>query len=94
MLLGIEFQILTPVNLIDFWVLCSLNNGVCSIGVVRIFVWGRGANLKSRAMTSSEIFERGSFCWNKDAVEWKIRSRGLFWHLTRILLMGEGLNQK
>ena len=30
--------------------------------------------------------------WNKDIVEWKIRSRGLVWHLTKSFLMGEGLN--
>ena len=32
--------------------------------------------------------------WGKDIVEWKIRGRGLFWHLTGILLQGDGLNQK
>ena len=34
MLLGIEFQILAQVNLMDFWVLCSLNNGICNLSLV------------------------------------------------------------
>ena len=34
MLLWIEFQILALVNLIDFWVLCSLNIGVCKFSLV------------------------------------------------------------
>ena len=33
MLLGIEFQILAAVNLMDFWVLCCLNNGVCKFSL-------------------------------------------------------------
>ena len=32
--------------------------------------------------------------WGKDIIEWKIRSRALFWHFTGILLRGEDLNQK
>ena len=28
-------------------------------------------------MTSSEIFEGGTFCGDKDIVEWKTRSRGV-----------------
>ena len=32
--------------------------------------------------------------WDKDIVGWKIRSRGLVWHLTESFLKGEGLNQK
>ena len=32
MLFGIEFQILAPVNLMDFF--CSLNNGVCKFSLV------------------------------------------------------------
>ena len=32
--------------------------------------------------------------WDKDIVEWKIRSRGLVWHLTESFLKGEGLKQK
>ena len=34
MLLGIEFQTLAPVNLMDFWVLYSLNKGVCKFSLV------------------------------------------------------------
>ena len=52
-----------------------------TIGVARIFDWGGGPNHKSHAMTSSEIFKKGTFysryCiveWNffKDIVKWKI----------------------
>ena len=39
-------------------------------------------------------FRKRNFLWDKDIVEWKIRSSGLVWHLPRILLKGEGLNQK
>ena len=39
-------------------------------------------------------FRKRNFLWGKDIVEWKIKSRGLFWHLTGILLKVEGLNQK
>ena len=60
------------------------------IRVARILDW-EGA--KSHEMTSSEIFERGTF-WDKDIVERKIRSRGLVLHLARIVLKGEALNQK
>ena len=64
------------------------------IGVARIFDWGEGgANQKSHAMKSSEIFERGIFV-DKDIVEWNIRSRGLVWHLTESFLKGECLKQK
>ena len=41
------------------------------MGVPRIFDWG-GLNHKSHAMTSSKIFQRGSFLWDKDIVGWKI----------------------
>ena len=34
------------------------------IGIARIFEWG-GSNYKSHAMTSSNIFKRGTFCWTK-----------------------------
>ena len=40
------------------------------IGVARIFDWG-GPNHKTHAMTSSEIFKKGTF-FGKDIVEWKI----------------------
>ena len=33
-----------------------------SIGVARIFDWGWDPNHKSRAMTSLEIFKKGTFC--------------------------------
>ena len=35
-----------------------------SISLARIFDWG-GANHKSHAMQSSEIFDRGTFCGTK-----------------------------
>ena len=38
--------------------------GNTSIGVAGIFDWG-GPNHKSHAMTSSEIFKKGSFCGAK-----------------------------
>ena len=39
-------------------------------------------------------FRKKNFLWDKDIVEWKIRSRGLVWHLTKSFLKKEGLNQK
>ena len=40
------------------------------IGVARIFNGGvGGANHKLHAMTSSEIFEKRSFLWDRDIVE-------------------------
>ena len=44
---------------------------------------------KSHALTSSNIFEMRHFLRDNDIVKWKIRSRGLVWHATRILLKGE-----
>ena len=35
------------------------------VGVARIFDWRGEANHKSHAMTSSEIFKKGNFCWAK-----------------------------
>ena len=43
------------------------------------------------AMTSSNIFEMRHFLRDNDIVKWKIRSRGLVCHATRILLQGESL---
>ena len=62
------------------------------ISVAKIFDWG-APNQKSHAMTSSKIFEKGTFCGTK-IVEWKIRSCGVVWHLTKNFLMGGRLNQK
>ena len=44
--------------------LCVLDStsGAVGIGVARIFDWGGGANHKSHAMTSSEVFKKGTFC--------------------------------
>ena len=38
------------------------NDWALGIGVARIFDWGGAQNHKSRAMTSSNIFERGTYC--------------------------------
>ena len=45
-------------------------------------------------MTLSKFFENRDFLWDKDIVKWRIRSRGLGWPVTWILLKGKGLNQK
>ena len=45
---------------------------------------GGGADRKSHAMTSSEIFDRRQFLWNKDTVKWKIISRGIGKRVTKI----------
>ena len=45
-------------------------------------------------MTSSKIFEKRDFLWDKATVEWRIRIRDLDWHVTWILLKGENLKQK
>ena len=58
---------------------------VIYIGAARIFHW-EGANRKSHAITSSEIFEKRYFPWDKDTKQWTIRSRRLVWHITMILL--------
>ena len=51
-----------------------------SLGVVRIFDWGREANRKSHGMMLSKLFEKKDFIWNKDSIEWRIRSRDLGRH--------------
>ena len=38
------------------------------IGVTRSLDWGGGVNHKSHAMTSSEIFKRGFFLWDRDTI--------------------------
>ena len=63
------------------------------IGVARIFDWGGGANQKSHAMKSSEIFERGIFvgqryCRMEDRKPWP----GLA--LNREFSKGKGLKPK
>ena len=50
------------------------------------FCLGDGANHKSHTMTSSEIFCKRNFLWDKDIVKWKIKNRGLGFRVTRILL--------
>ena len=58
------------------------------IGVARIFDWG-GEQTKNHLQWSHQ-----KFLWDKDIVEWKIRSPGLVWHLTKSFLKGDGWNQK
>ena len=63
-----------------------------SIGVARIFDWGRA----KPKMTCNDIirsFPKRNFFWDKDIVECMIRSRGLVWHLTKSFQKGERLNQ-
>ena len=60
------------------------------IGVARIFDWG-GPNHKSHAMMSSEIFIKETFCGAK--ISQNGRSEAVVcWHLTIILVKGEGEN--
>ena len=63
------------------------------IGVARIFDWGRP---KPKITCNKVIrnFWKRNFLLDKDIVEWKIRSRGLVWHLTENFLKREGLKQK
>ena len=63
-------------------------NGRCQHWRVRIFGWG---GTKSHAMTPSNNFEMRNFLRDKVIVKWKIRSRGLIWHATRIFVEGGGL---
>ena len=39
-------------------------------------------------------FQKRNFLWDEDIAEWKIRSRGLVWHLTKSFAKGEGLKKK
>ena len=62
------------------------------IGVARIFEY-KSPSHESRAMMSLQFFDEG-LSWDKDSVEWIIRSRDMRWRLTRILLQEEDVNQK
>ena len=67
------------------------------IGVVSIFDLGLGGgklNHKSHIMTSSKFFEKKKFLRDKDIAECRIKSRGLGWHVTWVLLRKKDLNQK
>ena len=37
-------------------------------------------------MTSTKFFDKRNFLRDKDTVQWRIRSRGLGWHVTLVLL--------
>ena len=58
------------------------------------FCWGGRSNRKSHVMTSSKFFEKRDFLRDKDTVEWRIRSRGLSWHVTWVLLNKKDKNLK
>ena len=63
------------------------------MSVARIFDW-RGPKPK---ITSNDIirnFQKRNILWGKDIAEWKIRSCGLIWHLSRILLKKKRLDPK
>ena len=60
------------------------------IGIARTFDWRGGPNCKSHAMTLSKFVEKMVFLWDKHIVKWRIRIRGLVWHVTWILLKGKG----
>ena len=50
----------------------QFNSFTCfHIGVARIFDWG------AQTACNDVIRFKRVFCWGKDIVEWKIRSRGL-----------------
>ena len=64
------------------------------VGLAGMFDWGGRPNRKSHAMTTSNFFEKKDFLWDKDIIEWRIRSWGLGWYGTWSLLKDEALNQK
>ena len=63
------------------------------IGVAKNFDWRRGLNRKSNVRTLLKFFEEG-LLWDNDIVKWRIRSRGLGWHVTWILQKRKELNKK
>ena len=67
---------------------------VCAIDVARIFDLGSSPNGISHAMTTLKIFENRDFLLGIDILKWKITSRGLVWHVTKILLKRGGLEPK
>ena len=72
----------------------SLSIKISSIGITKIFDWGGGggAKPKSHAVTASKI-KKGGILWDRDAVEWKVRSWDLgVWLITMILLKGKTFN--
>ena len=65
---------------------------LCIIDVSRIF---DSVKLKFQITCNDVIrnFRKRNILLGKDIIEWKIKSRDLVWHLTKILLKEEGLNQ-
>ena len=60
--------------------------------VVRIFDWGGRPSHRSLVMTLTKFFEKRNFLRDTDTVEWRIRSRGMGWHVTWVLLKKKDLN--
>ena len=53
-----------------------------------------GFLIEGAKITCNDVFkhfEMRHFLRDNDTLKWKIRSRGLVWHSSRILLMGESL---
>ena len=59
------------------------------IGIAGVFVEGGGGKPQILWNNSIRNFQNSNFFGSKGIVEWKIRSCGLLWHLTRILLQGD-----
>ena len=72
----------------------SLSINISTIGVDKIFDWeGRG---KTQIICNDDIryLKNVEFLWDRNTVEWKVRSRGLcVWHIIMFLLKGETFNQ-
>ena len=62
------------------------------IDVVRNFDWGGRSNHKSLVTTSTKFFEKRNYLQDKDTVEWRIKSRGMGWHVIWVLLKKKDLN--
>ena len=67
-----------------------LNSG---IGVARVFDWLGNPRITCN-MTPSEIFKSRDFLWDKNTVEWKIRSLGPWLVLQQDVAQVRGLEPK
>ena len=56
------------------------NIGVIHIDGARIFDWGGRAKPQIIGNDVIKNFRKEKFLWDKDTVEWRIRSRDLGWH--------------
>ena len=70
-----------------FW---QANSSMDSIGVDRIFDWGRE---KPQIICNdvTKIFQKRNFLWGKDIVESKIRRRDLFVDTYQVFALGRSL---